>query len=267
MPYAWPLKYMIELSADVVALGAFNHTLIAVTTQKPVILTGMPGAIQPITLNDPRAGTSKRNVLSTPGGVLYAAIDGLFLIRDTGGSLVMDGAYNRRVFSALTLTGSSAIWFDDKYILFLGSSNTAIVFDFREKTVVTMTLTTGSVVYATQVAEGDQPLFLEKVAAGTYHLKELFDSSTDLTMTYKGRVERIASGNLAVFRIRGDQSMSNAVTLTLWADGINRHECKIADKEIHTLPGGFLNTEFEWQIVSAVEIFTIDFASAPEELL
>lgn len=271
MPYAWPQTvpkdYTFELDADIVGLGSYNHTLIAITTEKPVILIGLPGAIQPITLHDPKAGTARKNIVSTPDGVMYAAKDGVYLISDTGGKLLTGDYFTRAGFGALSLSNTCALYWDGKYILFFTNSNTAYVFDFLSGNVVTLSLATSSVVYATQVAENSQPLILQALADGNYHIRELFAASTNMTATWKSKVFVHKETSLVRFQVLGEQAAGTPVTVTISGNGTAKiNAASVTDEDVLTIPDGTWH-ETEIQVSAAIEIASIAVASSSDELV
>lgn len=271
MPYAWPQTapkdYTFKLKADLVGLGSYNHATIAITTEKPVILLGMPGAIQPVTVEDAKAGTARRNIVSTPNGVMYAAKDGVYLVNDTGGKLLTGDYFTRKEFSVLSLANSCALFYDDKYILFFNNSNTAYVFDFVNGNVVTLTLVASSVVYATQIAESNQPLFLQKLTDGNYHIRELFGSSTNLTALWKSKVFTHKETALSRFQVLGEQTGSYPVTFTLSANGSTKvNGVSVVDEDVWPVGDGMWH-ETEMQVSATIEIASFAVASSSDELV
>jgi hypothetical protein len=272
MPYAWPQTaprdYTVKLRADVVGLGSYNHALIAITTEKPVILTGLPGKIgEPVTINDPKAGTNRRNIVSTTNGVMYAAKDGIYRVTDTSGTLLTGDYFTRAIFGALSLANTSALFYDDKYILFFSNSNTAYIFDFINGNVVTLVLATGSVVYGTQMAESSQPLFLQALADGNYHIRELFGSATNLTATWKSKIFVHKETALSRFQVLGEQSGSYPVTFTLSANGSTKvNGVSVTDEDVWPVGDGTWH-ETEMQVSASIEIAAFAVASSSDELI
>lgn len=271
MPYAWPQTapkdYTFELDADVVGLGSYNHTLIAITTEKPVILVGLPGAIHPVILHDPKAGTARKNIVSTPDGVMYAAKDGVYLISDTGGKLLTGDYFTRAGFGALSLANTCALYWDGKYILFFTNSNVAYVFDFQNGNVVTLSLVAASVVYATQIAENSQPLILQALTDGNYHIRELFAASTNMTATWKSKVFVHKKTSLARFQVLGEQSPTYPVTVTISGNGSAKvNGSSVTDEGVKTIPDGTWQ-KTEIQVSATIEISSIAVASSSDKLV
>jgi hypothetical protein len=271
MPYAWPQTapkdYTFKLRADIVGLGAYNHALIAITTEKPVILLGIPGAIQPVTLNITAAGTARRNIISTPDGVMCAAKDGIYRTTDNGGELLTSDYFTRAIFGALSLSNTCAIYHDGKYILFFNNSNTAYIFDFINGNVVTLTLATSSVVYATQMAENAQPLFLQLLTDGNYHIRELFASTSNMTATWKSKVFTHKETALSRFQVLGEQSGTYPVTFTLSANGSTKvNGVSVVDEDVWPIGDGTWH-ETEIQVSAAIEIAAFAVASSSDELV
>lgn len=117
-PYAWPDEYRIPLQYPGVALGVFGQTVVVLTIGPPSYVSGVDSAnMTEQKLESPQACISKRSVVSTEGGVIYASPDGICIAGPSGVELVTAGAYSKEDWQALGLTTSFAEFSEGVYYL------------------------------------------------------------------------------------------------------------------------------------------------------
>jgi hypothetical protein len=117
-PYAWPEEYRIPLQFSGVALGVFGQTVVVLTIGPPSYVSGADSAsMTEQKLESPQACVSKRSVVSTEGGVIYASPDGICIAGHGGVQVVTAGAYSKEDWQALGLASSFAEFSEGVYYL------------------------------------------------------------------------------------------------------------------------------------------------------
>lgn len=105
-PYAWPRQYAIPLNDDVVALGVFGATLVALTKGRPVYISGgHPESVSRVDLESVESCVSPRSVVPVSGGVVFASQNGLCMATQAGIVNMTGKLYTRDEWEALGPAG------------------------------------------------------------------------------------------------------------------------------------------------------------------
>ena len=76
LPHAWPHEYPIDF--DIVGIATYGQYVAVLTTSFPYLFQGIdPAAMSSSKVNLPQACVSKRSIIETGNGVIYASPDGL----------------------------------------------------------------------------------------------------------------------------------------------------------------------------------------------
>lgn len=120
-PYAWPEEYQHALQHNLVALGTFGQTCVALTEGTPVYASGADSASMALQVTEsPQACISKRSAVSTEGGVLWASPDGICAADSTGVKVLTLQHYSKEDWQALGLENSFAAVSEGRYHLWTG---------------------------------------------------------------------------------------------------------------------------------------------------
>jgi len=120
-PHAWPPQYRLVTDHPVVALGAYDTTIVAATTANPYLITGAtPASMSMSKLPGRQACVSKRGMVSTEAGVIYPTPDGLYLIGPKAGVLVTRDLFTRDEWQAYSPETMHAVVHDGRLFLFYG---------------------------------------------------------------------------------------------------------------------------------------------------
>ena len=121
-PYAWPVEYQLTVEHNIVALGVFGQTLVALTEGNPYYVSGADSAsMSAQKLESTQACVSKRSVASAEGAVIYASPDGICAAGPAGVELLTLGAYDKFDWQALGVTSSFAAFSEGVYYIFTGA--------------------------------------------------------------------------------------------------------------------------------------------------
>ncbi len=113
---AWPQTQRITVDYPIVGLGAFGNQLVVCTESVPSLVSvADPAAayVQPIQENIPCL--SKRSIVSSAYGVLYATKNGLALISSSQPSIITDAIYTRDEWRLLGPHTFRAALYDSTY--------------------------------------------------------------------------------------------------------------------------------------------------------
>lgn len=132
-PHAWPVAYQLSAGASGVGLGTFGSVVVLATIGAPYAAIG----VEPATMTgEDIPGTypclSKRSVVGTGSGVIYASRHGLVSVSQTGVSLISETFYTRDEWDVVNPeTMICAVANDRIYILYTTdtSEQRVLVFD------------------------------------------------------------------------------------------------------------------------------------------
>lgn len=80
-PHAWPSQYRLSLNVDIVGLGVFGTSVVAMTKGYPQIITGItPESMSPEKVPELEPCVAKRSIVSDSTGVMYASPNGICMI-------------------------------------------------------------------------------------------------------------------------------------------------------------------------------------------
>lgn len=145
LPHAWPINYRYPLDETVVGLGTTPAGVVAITTGRPILLTGAdPGSMTDVPLDFAEACINARSIVDMGSYVLYASPDGLCAVENASGEVLTRGVISpdqwRDGFKAATYRAFRhegtyvALWTD-------GAEHGGWVFDPRSDNNAISTLT------------------------------------------------------------------------------------------------------------------------------
>ena len=261
MPHAWPHKYTIDF--DIVGIATFGQTVAVLTNAFPFLLQGAdPAAMTPTKLEIPQACVSKRSIVETGDGVIYASPDGLVSL-GAGIDVITKGMFSRDQWQAYAPSSMDTYLYNGRIHLLYNNGTTRgiLVIDGTGQGAALTTCT-----YNSSVA----------MTAGYY------DATTDtLYLAQNGSIMRFDRGNTTMatwrsklFRLPFQQNMAVAqvraasypVILRVYADGALKSETTVSSAEHFTLPGGFRALDWEFEIDASSEVSEINLATSVAEL-
>lgn len=122
-PHAWPEEYQIAVEDNIVGLGTFGNTIVVATEGRTYLLVGqVPEVMASMKMEGVQPCLSARGIVSTVGGVMYPATDGLVLV-DGGsnrGQIVSRGWVTKDEWDQFNPAGQMASVYQDRYLAFYG---------------------------------------------------------------------------------------------------------------------------------------------------
>lgn len=206
-PHAWPPEYRLITDHELVALGAYDATIVAVTTAYPYLVTGStPSGMSMSRLPGRQACVSKRGLVSSEAGVIYPTPDGLYLIGPKAGVLVTRDLFTRDEWQALRPSTMHAAIHDGRLFLFHGtggSGSGGLILDRAEPESGLTRLDFHSTA-AYSDAEEDA-LYLAVNGSGGPGIMRWEGASTPLNFTWRSKTFVIGRPvNLAAARVLAD---------------------------------------------------------------
>ena len=261
MPHAWPHKYTID--HDIVGIATYGQTVAVLTTAFPFLIQGAdPAAMTPTKLEVPQACVSKRSIIETGDGVMYASPDG-YVTLGAGIDVITKGMFSREQWQAYTPSSMDAYLYNGRIHLVYtsGSTKGMLIIDGTGQ---------GAVLTACNFNS------FQQFTAGYY------DPTTDtLYLAQNGNIMRfdrssptVATWRSKLFRLPWQQSMAVAqvraasypVVLRIYADGVKRVEQNVNSDDIFTLPGGFRALDWEFEIDTTSEVSEVNIATSVAEI-
>lgn len=121
VPHAWPIEYQRSVEHEIVALGVFGQTLVALTKGFPYYASGADSAsISVQKIESPLPCIAPKTAVSVEGGVMYASPDGLCLAGPQGVQLMTSGAFSKEDWGNTVNAAAFAAYQDGSYYLFAG---------------------------------------------------------------------------------------------------------------------------------------------------
>ena len=289
--HAWPEKYKISLEYNIVGMVALGSDLLVMTKGYPYVISGSDPAV----LSTSRYSTnypclSKRSIVQTDVGVMYATHEGLALASFTGGvQIVTAPAHSPDTWKAAldpaTIVGT---FYDSMYF---GSHSTGAFFYRRSQDGqnpgdfitydITFTATwfdplTGSLYYVTGV-DGDIVLWDDPAQPNSDYTwkSKVFVSQEPFNMgaarivaDYTGVTVPPVWGtyDVAWQDANVDWYLTEPLTFNLYADRSLVLTTTRSDSEVFRLPAGYKTDTYEVEVTGTVRVRAIHLGETPSSL-
>lgn len=261
LPHAWPHQYPIDF--DIVGIATYGQFVAVLTTSFPYLFQGIdPAAMSSSKLPLPQACVSKRSIVETGNGVIYASPDGMVEIGNTN-DVITKGLFNRDQWQAYVPSSISSYQYNGRiHCLYdTGSVRGTLVFDFTGQGAV---LTTNNFNTATAVTAGFYDASTDKLyfAQGTNIVR--FDQGSATAYTWKSKVFRLsAPENLGFAQVVAE---SYPVTFKLYCEGVLKLTKTVNNNNQFRLPSGFRAYDWEFQLEGTTEVAEVVIASSTTEM-
>jgi hypothetical protein len=263
LPHAWPHLYPIDES--IVGIGVFRQSAVLLTNSHPVVLSGAdPQAMSKERMELPQACVSKRSIVDTGDGVVYASPDGLVSISTSGVKVLTAELLTREQWQAYNPSSISGFVHESRYHMFYttsGGTRGMLVFDFSGQG-ATMQASDLNAASAVSAAYSDSRTDTLYMAQGTNIVR--FNAGSPLTYTWRSKKFRVPYptnfGAALVY------ASAYPVTLRVYADNTLRHTQTVTGANIFRLPGGFRGVDWQLEASGTSDVTQISMATSIEEL-
>lgn len=262
LPHAWPNEYPIE--EPIVGIGVFRQSAVLLTNGRPYLMSGAdPAAMSVERMELPQACVSKRSIVDTGDGVLYASPDGLVSISSAGIDIITKSLMSREQWLAYNPSSMVAAVHDNKYHVAYqttGGVRGMLTFDFSGQGAV---MTSNQVNTATAVTAmySDPRTDTLYLARGAEIVR--FNAGTAMTYTWRSKKFR------APFHLnfsKGQVIADGPVTLRLIADGVQRMQKVASGSGIFQLPSGFRGLDWEIELAGESKVTQVSIATSAQEI-
>lgn len=231
IPYAFPSSYSLTTESDIVGLGYTGSLVVALTRTVPYLLIGQ----SPETLSLKRLGyqqpcVSQRSIVNIPGGIVYAATDGLFRIDESGrGSLITKELITKKQWKALAPETLFSFYYNGAYLGFF--SGTPDGFSLDLETGEYKNFTFSETVHGGHYASDDDLLYLIRTKGAVREVVS-WDTGSGRAYTWQSKEFTIQRREVyTAAMVKGDFS-SGGLTLYFYADGKLVHTRAVTNDNI-----------------------------------
>lgn len=260
LPHAWPNQYPIDY--DIVGIATYGQYVAVMTTSYPYLFSGVdPAAMSSSKLELPQACVSKRSIVETGSGAIYASPDGMVEIGTTN-DVITRGIFSREQWQAYTPSSIDAYTYNGRiHCLYNNGARGVLVFDFMGQGAV---LTTNDVNATTAVTAGFYDATTDKLylAQGSNIVR--FDQGSNQSYTWKSKKFVLAFPHN--FGFGQVVSYQYPVTFKLYADGVLKMTKTVQNNNQFRLPSGFRAYEWSFQLEGTGEVTDVAIADSTQEL-
>lgn len=263
LPHAWPHQYPVDY--QIVGLGVFRQSIVVLTTGLPYILSGVdPGAMTLDRLEKPLACVSKRSIVDTEDGVLYASSSGLVSVGAGGIDVISRTLIDRKGWQEYNPSSMIAFAHDNRYVAcFTKADNSRgmLLFDFSGQGAA---MTTCDINSSTEITGGyvDARTDTLYFAQGSNIVR--FNAGTPLTYTWRSKLFRLPYAmNFTAGLLR---AKAYPVTLKVFADGVLRHTQTVTDDLVFRLPSGWRAVDWQLEVTGTNDVTDVSIATSVEEI-
>lgn len=226
-PYAFPTKNYFSVTDQIIGLGHFGQTLIALTTGRPVLLNGStPESIAQENIPDYYPCVSARSIVSSKDSVYFASHNGLFRVSSGGIENMTEHTCSPSDWASLNPSLFIGVMHEGKYHAFVSSTDYGYIFDFDtpigEGTTTTMTkikLGNGASIFDAKIDYRDSKMYLAATIGGQRQLLLYEGGGLGLPIKWSsGEVFLTKATNLGALRVEG----SGQGYVTVSSDGTRK---------------------------------------------
>lgn len=263
LPHAWPHSYPVD--AEIVGLGTFGQTVVVMTKSFPYVLQGVdPAAMSTAKLELRQSCASKRSIVETGEGVMYASPDGLVSIGN-GISVITQNILSRDQWQFYNPDTMKAYLHNGRWHGFYSDDNNTrglLVFDFTGQGAY---MTVSNVGQSSEIKAGFQDASTDILYLATGGNIVRFDAGSPLTYLWRSKLFRAPQHvNFSVAQVRAS---AYPVTLRVYADGVLKLTKSVASGDHFRLPSGFRALDWYVEIEGTSDVSEFYMATSVAELM
>lgn len=262
LPHAWPHEYPID--EEIVGIGVFGQSVAVLTKGYPYLFQGVdPAAMASTKLQLPQACASRRSIVETGDGVVYASPDGLVSIGASVG-VITQGMVSRAQWQTYGPESMQAYLHNGRVVVFHTSiygERLTTLFDLSGQGAI---MTTGDIASGGIVTAGYHDARTDTLYLMQSNQIVRWDSGLPLSMIWRSKTFRLPwPDNLSVAQVRAS---AYPVTFRLIADGNVVHTETVQGPDSFRLPGGFRAVDYWFQIEGVNTVTEVVIATSALEL-
>ena len=258
MPHAWP--HTQTVSYNVVAIGAFGTTMVALTEGTPYIAQGTdPTALSLERMAFEQSCVSARGVVTAgDSGIIYPSPDGLVFIGVGGARVITEDVMRREEWQTYKPESIHGYFHDGQYIGFYdtGTTTGGLIFDPRTNDFCLFDT------YATAGHVDVKTDALYLVVSG--QLVKWKGGNSKTTGTWKSKTFETGWTNFSVCRV--EAATYSSLILKLYVDSVLKLTKTVTSNAPFRLPSGYKGRVAEIEITTTDETHWVEVANSIEEL-
>lgn len=260
MPHAYPAAARLAVEHSIVGIGVFGQSAAILTKAFPYIVSGAdPLSMSSAKLPLEQACVSKRSIVETGDGIMYASPDGLVYLGPGGARIATAGVLSQDQWQAYNPSTIHGYWHESRYHGFCTVSGVIKMFIF-DPTGQTATWCEADVsAYAAGKVIQDDSLYVY-TATG---VEDLFKGGSARTYRWVSKIASLAQPtNMSFGQV---VSSSYPVTMKVTADGTQR-TYTVSSANPFRLHSGFLAREWFVEVTGTAEVSQVALAQSAWEL-
>lgn len=257
-PHAWPANYSLTVNYDIVGLGVFGQSVLALTKGSPYLISGThPDSMSMQKLDIEQACVSKRSICAFGSGVLYASPDGLVYVGSEGSQIISQPYVTHKEWNTLlnpsTLHGYEH---DGRYYGF--HSTGGFIFDPADKSgALTLHDIVADAAYVDLLVDA-----LFYISGDTVYKLHY---GTDKAYTWRSKQFQMPKPmNPGCVQVIATDYTN--ITFKLYADGVLKHTQAVTSDRPFRLPSGYLARFVEMEMAGTSPVLSVHLAESPVEL-
>ena len=262
LPHAWPNNYTID--EDIVGIATFGQSVAVLTKSFPYLMSGVdPAAMTTTKLKLSLACSSKRSIVETDVGAIYASPQGLVSIGNGGIDVISKGALSKAQWTAYNPSSMQSYQYNGLVLVMYSVSGVrgTLVFDLSGQGAA-FTTTNINQTYDITAAFYDPKSDILYMAQNGSIIR--FDQGSALTFKWRSKMYRLPrQENFGVAQVRAD---AYPVTLRVYRDGSLAHTQTVASANQFRLPSGFRALDWELEVEGSSQVTEIFMATSSSEL-
>jgi hypothetical protein len=260
LPHAYPAAARLSVEFPVVGIAVFGQSAAILTKAHPYIVTGVdPQSMTMAKLPLEQACVSKRSIVETGDGVIYASPDGLVMIGPGGARLMTASILSQKQWQAYNPSSIHGYWHENRYhgVYTVGNATKMFIFDPTGQTASWCEAEVAA--FAGHRVVQDDALYM-LLNSG---VEALFGGSTPRTYRWISKLASMPSPTN--FSFGQVVAKSYPVTLKVTADGFERTYTATSSDPFR-LHSGFLARDWQVEVTGAVEVTAVALAQSGWEL-
>lgn len=258
--HAWPVAYETLCHDTPIALGAFEKSLLVLTTGRPRLVYGSaPEAMDDVPVEFVAGCVSSRSVVSMGHGVCWATSDGLAYVGKDGARLLTAGVLLQDDWQAMNPTTMVGCQWNGLYFCFYDANGLkGFCIDPLNPERSLRFISTG---YSAAFYDplGEKMYVLDGVA-----VKEWNAGASNMTVEFTSKIFRLPSPqNMAVAEVISD---TYPLTFALYADDREPWEKVVISRDEFGLPGDYLADDYQIKVSTSADVAGVAVATSVEEL-
>jgi len=264
IPYAFPEEYIQKINHTIVGLGSYGNATIVLTDELPYIASGTDPEsviIYPMQFN--QGCVSKKSIVDSPMGVVFASPDGLCLATDGTVTKITEGFLTKEQWQAYDISNLIGFYHEQRYYGFFSGSNEGIIID--QSGVVEFTISGITAVYGGYVDTASDTIKLVCDVDGTRKIVDFNSGTTPLSYTWKSKHFIMPDDiSFSCGQVLGDFSTYTS-TLKIYADETLVKSLYVTGASIFRIPAKRGKT-WRFEITGQAPIKTATIATSISEL-